>query len=157
MVDKEKLAEARRLAEARDYAATERLIREMRDQDPDDLVLLDLHGYALYFLGRNEEAESVCRRTLELSADHAYAHKGLGLCLAKRGRIDEAERALERAMALKPKWFDPYWDLSVSLVAAGRFSAVIDVLRRAREALPERATDWDRMERHARAAGARAR
>ena len=84
MVDKEKLAEARRLAEARDYVSTERLVREMREQDPDDLVLLDLHGYALYFLGRNDDAESVCRRTLELSPDHAYASKGLGLCLAKR-------------------------------------------------------------------------
>ncbi|HQP35163.1 MAG TPA: tetratricopeptide repeat protein [Polyangiaceae bacterium] len=157
MVDKDKLAEARRRAEARDYGATARLARELLEQSPDDVVTLDLLGYALYFLGQLEEAESVCRRTLELSPEHAYAFKGLGLCLAKRGRIDDGVTALERAIALKPKWFDPYWDLSVSLVEARRYGAVFEVLRRAREALPDRATEWDKMEKHARAAGARAR
>jgi tetratricopeptide (TPR) repeat protein len=157
MADKNRLAAARAAAEARDYAQTERLARELIDEDPKDLVALDLLGYALYFLGKIDESEQVCRRTLELSANRPYAHKGLGLCLAKKGRIDEATRSLERAIELKPEWFDPYWDLSVSLVDAKRYTEAIEVARRGRAALPDRAKDWDRMEKHARATGARAR
>jgi tetratricopeptide (TPR) repeat protein len=157
MADKTRLAAARKAAEVRDYGETERIAREVANEDPGDLSALDLIGFALYFQGKFEESETICRRCLELDENRAYAHKGLGLCLAKRGRIIEAIVSLERAIALKPGWFDPYWDLAVSLVDARRFTEAIALARRGREALPDRAQDWDRMEKHARTMGARAR
>jgi tetratricopeptide (TPR) repeat protein len=122
---------------------------------PEDIRALDLLGYVLYFQEKPAEAEAVCRRTLDLAPNHAYALKGLGLCLAKAGNLSAAIDSIERAIAAKPDWFDPYWDLAVTLVDAGRTSEVIAVLRRARAALPGRTAEWDRMERHARAAAAR--
>lgn len=149
------LDEARTLAQAKDLPRAERLLREVLETEPDSVPALDLLGYVLYFLDRSAEAERVCLRTLELAPEHPYALKGLGLCLAKRGAIDEAVRLLERAIELRATWFDPYWDLSVTLVEAGRYAEACAIITRARDAIPRRAREWDRMERHARAMGAR--
>ena len=157
MADRSRLAAAREAAQRRDYAETERLAREHLELAPDDLMGLDLLGFALYFRGAIDEAEQVCRRTLQLSPGRAYAHKGLGLCLAKRGRIEDAVACLEKAIELRPDWFDPYWDLAVSLVEAKRYTQALEVTQRARLSVPERVKDWDRMAKHARTAGARAR
>jgi Flp pilus assembly protein TadD len=151
------LEQARTAAQGRDYATAEKLAREVTQSEPDNVAALDVLGFALFFLGRYEEGEKVCLRTLELAPDHAYAHKGLGLCVAKRKATDQAVAHLKRAMEPKPDWFDPYWDLAVTLVEAGRWSEAVEVARSGRAAVPSRAADWDRVERHARAAGARAR
>jgi Flp pilus assembly protein TadD len=151
------IAQAEEAARAKDFVLAESLLRNHLSGDPDHVGALDLLGYVLYFQGRAEEAEAVCRRTLELSPDHPYALKGLGLCLGKRGDIEGARHSIERAMEIEPRWFDPYWDLCVVLVDAGRIADAFGVLTRARAALPDRQSEWDRMERHARTAGARLR
>jgi predicted Zn-dependent protease len=151
------LAQAEEAARTKDFLRAESLLRDHLSGDPDHVGALDMLGYVLYFQNRAAEAETVCQRTLELSPDHPYALKGLGLCLAKRGDVDGARQSIERAMELEPKWFDPYWDLCVVLVDAGRIADAFTVLTRARVALPDRQGEWDRMERHARAAGARLR
>jgi Flp pilus assembly protein TadD len=157
MTEAAKLGEAQTAAQARDFGRAEALLREHLSGDPDHVGALDLLGYVLYFQDRASESEAVCRRTLELLPDHPYALKGLGLCLAKQGDLAGAQQSMERAMELEPSWFDPYWDLSVVLVDAGRITDAFAVLARARAALPDRQTEWDRMERHARAMGARQR
>ncbi len=150
------LDEAKVAAQRREFGRAESLVREVLAARPDHVPALDLLGFVVYFQDRPSEAEAICRRTLELKPDHPYALKGLGLCLAKGGDIAGAIASIERAIALKPDWFDPYWDLAVTLVDAGRMAEAVAVVQRGRVALPDRERDWERMERHARTAGARA-
>lgn len=147
---------AEQLVSARELKEAETALREILDESPGDRKALDLLGYVLYFLGRYREAEAVCRQTLGLHPDHPYALKGLGLCVAKRGALDEAVRHLERAIELAPRYFDPYWDLAVTLVDAGRSAEALSVVQRGRTAFPEKAEEWDKMDRHARNQGAQA-
>ncbi len=151
------LNEARAAAERKDFAEAERLLRQVLASDADSVPALDLLGFVLYFMGQAVEAEAVCRRTLELRPNHAYALKGLGLCVAKQGRLDEGVKHLEAAIARSPRWFDPYWDLAITLADAGRWAQAIQVVEQARGAMPERQQEWDTMERHVRTSGARAR
>ena len=142
----ETLKAARAAVTAKDYERAEVLLRQALEVVPDNLPALDLLGFVLYFSGRPEEGEEACRRALEVNPDHAYAHKGLGLNLAKRGGdLDEAIGHIRRAIELKPDWFDPNWDLVVTLAEAGRIEAAQTELERARQFFPDYGRRWAAM------------
>jgi tetratricopeptide (TPR) repeat protein len=111
-------------------------IRQGLALDPANLDLLDLGGFVSFFLGDYLATEDYCRKALAVKPDHAYACKGLGLGQARQGRVDEGVANLERAIALTPKWIDPYWDLAVTLMEAGRTDQALQVLERAEQAVP---------------------
>lgn len=131
--------------QARDFPKARALLEEALRQSPDDLRLLDFAGFACFFAGDFVACEAHCRHALSFAPEHAYAWKGLGLALARQGRVDDGQQALERAIALQPRWFDPYWDLAVVLREAGRNGAAIDVLARGAASVPERAAELDRL------------
>jgi tetratricopeptide (TPR) repeat protein len=103
---------------------------------PGNLTLLDLGGFVCFFLGDYLATEAQCRRALAVKPDHAYACKGLGLALARLGRVDEGVQSLERAIALAPQWGDSYWDLGVALLEAGRPDEALQVVERGETAVP---------------------
>ena len=102
---KETFFEARRKAQdgAHDEAIT--LCESILADNPTHRGALDLLGFAHFFKGELATAESYCRRTLEAHPNHAYAFKGLGLCLARQDRLDEGLAHLNKAMALQPDYF----------------------------------------------------
>ena len=106
---------------------------------PDNLTLLDLGGFVCFFLGDYLTTEAHCRRALALKPDHAYACKGLGLELARLGRLDEGVQSLERAIALAPQWADSYWDLAVALMEASRPDEALQAVERGETAVPAEA------------------
>jgi Tfp pilus assembly protein PilF len=124
-------------------AITEHTLGDARDRinqglalAPDNLTLLDLGGFVCFFLGDYVTTESYCRRALAVKPDHAYACKGLGLALARQGRVDEGVQSLERSIALAPQWVDSYWDLAVALLEAGRPDEALQTVERAEKAVP---------------------
>jgi tetratricopeptide (TPR) repeat protein len=106
---------------------------------PENLTLLDLGGFVCFFLGDYVTTESYCRRALAVKSDHAYACKGLGLALARQGRVEEGVQSLERAIALAPEWVDSYWDLAVTLLEAGRSDEALQAVERGETAVPAEA------------------
>lgn len=131
-----KLAQAKQAARAGLLDEADALLAEVLAGEQDNVQALDLCGFVRFFQGRFAEAEGCCRRVLELDPQHAYAHKGLGLCLARQGRLDEGVAELEQAIRLKPWWLDPYWDLAVVLDEGGRPGDALKVLARGQVAVP---------------------
>ena len=88
------------------------LCLEARRQDPNDPRLVMLHGFALRRSGDEAGAEPLLRRILSMDPSVEIAHHELGLALKALGRLSEARRAMERAVALNPKmpavWRDLY-------------------------------------------------
>jgi tetratricopeptide (TPR) repeat protein len=111
-------------------------IRQGLDLEPANLDLLDLGGFVAFFLGDYLTCEDFCRKALAVKPDHAYACKGLGLGLARQGRVDEGVASLERSIMLSPQWIDPYWDLAVTLMDAGQTDKALQVIERAEQAVP---------------------
>ena len=93
-----------------------------------------------------EASEGYNRRALALKPDHAFAHNGLGLCLARQGKLAEGTAAIEHAIALLPRWYDPYHDLAVVLAEAGKCDEACATLARGAAAIPESAADFVRVE-----------
>ncbi|MBU1896739.1 tetratricopeptide repeat protein, partial [Myxococcota bacterium] len=111
---------ARQSAERGERHRARVILARLAREDPQDVPVLDLLGFVLFFLGRYQEGLDACERALAIRPDHPYAHKGRGLHLAAIGRLDEGLIALRRAIELRPDWLDPRWDLCVTLIGAAR-------------------------------------
>ena len=132
-----RLQGAHRAATHGDFALAEQLLGEVLRDDAASLLALDLLGFVQYFQGRPAEAEMACRRAIAIDPARAYSNKGLGLCLAKQGKVDEGLPFLKEATRIAPDWFDPRWDMVVVLLEAGRYPAAFEALAEAEAALPQ--------------------
>jgi tetratricopeptide (TPR) repeat protein len=79
---------------------------------PDDAELHNNLGVALRLLGRTGEAETSCRRALELLPAYAPAVAALAEARADRGEFAEAEQLFKQALALQPDASDAWVGLS---------------------------------------------
>ena len=95
------------------------LCAEARHQDPDDPRLVMLHGFALRRSGDYAQAEPLLRRTLSLDPGLEIAHHELGLALKGLGRLSEARRSMEQAVALSPSMITVWRDLYEVRAAEG--------------------------------------
>jgi Flp pilus assembly protein TadD len=78
------------------------LIQKAVKLDPDNGAYIDSLGWALFKLGRNEEAVVQLRHAVELLKDEADVYGHLADVLLKLGKPDEALTALRRANELEP-------------------------------------------------------
>jgi Flp pilus assembly protein TadD len=99
-------------------------------------------GFVCFSLRDYEAAEGYNRRALARDPDHAFAHNGLGLSLARQGKFAEGTAAIERAIALAPRWYEPYHDLAVVLAEAGKKDEACAMLARGAAAIPESAAEF---------------
>ncbi|HEX7507158.1 MAG TPA: radical SAM protein, partial [Polyangia bacterium] len=96
------LAQAREAVSQRRFEEAHRLLQAALVQAPEDLAVIDLLGFVCFSLRDYQACESHNRRALALKPDHAFAYNGLGLCLARQGKLAEGSAAIERAIALLP-------------------------------------------------------
>jgi TolB-like protein len=103
-------------------------------RDPWAYVWLLTAGFAACLLGRDEEAESWFRRSIEANRNYALCRFIHATVLAKAGRMDEARSELAAGLALDPGFTIANFRLAVTsdnpLYLAQR-ARVIDDMRRA--------------------------
>ena len=136
---------AQKATEACRFEEAQRLLRKTLQGGPDELAVLDLAGFVWFSLRDFVAAENFNRAALAQKPDHAIAHNGLGLSLARQGRLDEGRAAIERAIELSPTWYDPYHDLAVVLAEAGQRADACAVLDRGAAAIPQSAAEFARV------------
>ena len=66
-----------------------------------------------------EETLATAELALKLEPTLAAAHVARGLALVAQGRLDEAERAYERAIALEPEHYEAHYALAASASSSG--------------------------------------
>ena len=109
------------------------LLEQVLELEPKNLRALDLLGFVQWSLGDLKASEATNRMSLKLRPLGAYARKGLGICLADQGMIDEGISEIHHAMALKPLWVDPVHDLVVVLFRAERYAEALPMIERVLE------------------------
>ena len=136
------VARARESVAACRFEEAHSLLLLALEQTPENVAVLDLLGFVCFSLRDYETAEMYNRRALTKQPDHAFAHNGLGLCLARQGKLDEGVAAIEKAIALRPDWYEPYHDMAVVLAEAGRREEACAQLARGTAAAPDAAADF---------------
>ena len=139
------LALAQKATAACRFEEAHRLLGKALQLAPDELAILDLAGFVCFSLRDFEAAEKHNRAALAQKPDHAFAHNGLGLSLARQGRLGEGRAAIERAIALAPAWYEPYHDLAVVLAEAGLRDEAAAMLDRGAAAIPQSAPEFARV------------
>ncbi len=109
------------------------LLEQALELEPENLRALDLLGFVQWSLGDLKASEETNRKSLKIRPLGAYARKGLGICLADQGKVDEGISEIHHAMALKPLWSDPIHDLVVVLFRAERYAEALPMIERALE------------------------
>jgi tetratricopeptide (TPR) repeat protein len=93
-------------------------------------------GWACLLAGDQEEAETWCRRAIELDRNFAEAHGALAAVLASSGRADAAKQAAATADRLDPKNFGSVYAKAQLLRAQGRTATADELMRRALDTPP---------------------
>jgi tetratricopeptide (TPR) repeat protein len=88
---------------------------------------------ALAALGRDAEAETDLRKTVELRPDFSRAYRALGQILLDRGMTEEAKRELSRSIELEPKLGGVRIPYASALIKSGEAERAIAQLRAAIE------------------------
>ena len=81
--------------------------------------------------GRIDDAEALCRKTLDRVPDDINVLGMLGAILLKTGRSDEAEETLKRTIALEPGFAKPHEDLGVLYLDRGDPATALQYLETA--------------------------
>jgi len=147
------LACAREAAHAHRFDEARRLLERALAIEPELLPALDLLGFVCFSLRDYQACEQHNRRALARDPDRPFALNGLGLSLARQGKLEEGRTAIERAITLAPRWYDPYNDLAVVLAEAGKKDEACAALERGRTAIPESAAEFEKMAAAIRARG----
>jgi tetratricopeptide (TPR) repeat protein len=75
-------------------------IRRAQELDPLSLIISTVHGRALYFARRTDDAIAQCQKTLALDRDFAVAHMILARVYVQKGDYDTALSEFESARRL---------------------------------------------------------
>ena len=86
-------------------------------------------GVILKVLGKLDEAETSCRKAIELKPDLAEAHNNLGNTLKELGRLDEAETNYRKAIDLKSSFREAECGLGNVMISKGQHKEGLEKLR----------------------------
>jgi tetratricopeptide (TPR) repeat protein len=115
------------------------------DIKPDYAVAYECLAMALEAQDKTEDAVAAYRAAGKFYTDKADAARvqlNLGTCLAKRGRLPEAEKEFRRAVELQPKLAEAHFSLGLSLVQQGKNQEAISSFRAAVDLKPDYAQAW---------------
>lgn len=99
----ELLQEARRLLSQRKAAQAALLLEKAKVLEPRRGSIVEALGIAYYNSGRHEQACREFEEALEIDPTNHYARFGLGRCLQRVGRLQQAIGQLKLAAAMAPE------------------------------------------------------
>jgi len=110
----------------------ELLLDKALEKRPSDIELLSFYGYTNFMLGNYDAACRANEKVLELEPQNVYANKGMGLSLAKAGKLAEGIQLLEKSTELTDaSYMDPYYDLAVLYIENGKLQDARKVISKA--------------------------
>lgn len=99
-------------------------------------------GYALWVLGRADEAESEFREAIRIDPDHLWTRNTLGAILITQHRPDEAAAEYREAIRIRPEHAWPRINLGRILWKQGKFDEAETELRQALKDNPSDTWAW---------------
>lgn len=119
--------------DAGDYQAAERILVAVHDSYPSSTDVDYQLAVLRYRTGNFSEAEAILKGLVGKGNETSKYFNLLGWCLAKRGEIQEAVKAFDRAIDLDPQKVSNYVDLAAALMDAGLLPPSLEAANKAVE------------------------
>lgn len=94
---------------------------------------------------QGKDALQALQQTAKLLPRDAEVHNNLGDILAKRDRLEDAERNFRKAIQIKPKYADAYYNLGHVLFRQDRFAEAADCFKKAIHSNPNLAEAYSNL------------
>ncbi len=109
----------------------ETIYREVLAQNPDHIDALHLLGVIAHQVNRDDIAEQLIRRAIEIAPLIPDFHNSLGQAIQSSGRIDEAVDCYLRAIAMEPNFGDAFANLGIARRLQRQWPEAIAALQQA--------------------------
>src|SRR6185312_769429 len=119
-----------------EFAAAERVCRQLIAARPDSSDAHNILGVALAALGRPDEANEALRRAIEINPGAASYRANLSDVLRRAGQLDDAARAAQQAIELQPDNVHALNNLGIVQYERKQFEEEVACYRRALELRP---------------------
>jgi Flp pilus assembly protein TadD len=121
-----------------DWEGAEQLYRRLAEIAPNWVIAYNQLGYINMSKGRFAEAEERFKSYRFIAPDQANPYDSLGELFIILGRNDEAEQSLEKAIEIKPIFWDAYEHIALLKSFNGDLEGTREIIDRARTAgMPE--------------------
>jgi len=114
----------------------QRILEELRKEEPDNAVILYNLGMCYSEQGMLEASIDVLERCVEVAPDHVNAYAALGFSYGRTGRTEKALHVLEKAQEIDPENAFVLKNLASIYGKQGRLEEAIECFRLARESEP---------------------
>ena len=124
------------------------VLDQMLSRWPDDAYALASRGHLRASLGIPDGAIADLQRLVQVHPDRAAADWfNLGFVLEEAGRLDDAEAAFRRAVAINPELDRAWYGLGLVLIRQQRLDEAVDALERNTELQPMSPYGWYQLAR----------
>jgi radical SAM protein with 4Fe4S-binding SPASM domain len=111
------------------WQLAEILLKKVIEKNPKNIDALNYHGYISFMLGNYQESVDSNKKVFAIDPHNIYAHTGLGLSIAKLGKLEDGIRLLKKSAEMTDAtYMDPYYDLAVLLLENGKHAEARKVL-----------------------------
>jgi len=130
-------ARVERLRRAGNAAEAEQLCRQLLQQQPASVAVLNALAMLMADRGQLGEAKALLQSAIGLSPDEAALHNNLGNLLYQDGNLADAEQAYRKAVTLKGDYVEAWFNLGVACSALDRREEAFIAHGRAAEIAPD--------------------
>lgn len=116
--------------------------RVLTEQHVDLSEAAALVGYCLRS-GRQEDAEKIANRLIDVSPNDYRAHNAMGMVYGAQGQSSKAEKEFSQAITLNPRGPEPYENLGRLHLHSYKFSQALAELDLATQVAPNSASAWE--------------
>ena len=118
----------RKAIDETDYQLADLYLSRFNNLSPNSVEVINLLGLVNYKLENFKICKNYNEAVLKIEPENAYAHKGMGLVLAKLGDIEQGISMLKKAIELDSDFLDAYSDLALVLYQNGQYDTALKTL-----------------------------
>jgi len=111
--------------QAGDLPKAEGIYQQILRADPNQPIVLHLHGMIAHQAGNNDIAFDLISKALNIEPDYAEAHYNLALVLHALGKTGEAVESFRKAIAIKPDYVKALYNLGNALQGLGELDDAV--------------------------------